>query len=57
MFPPLNHRRTPCALGILEQGATKKLIENKARDDTLAVRKYPWDRIGDHESAQLRGTI
>ena len=33
------------------------MIENKARDDTLAVRKYAWDRIGDHEGAQLRGAI
>ena len=46
-----------CASGIHEQGATRKWIENKARDDTLAVRKYAWDRIGDHEGAQLRGTI
>ena len=46
-----------CASGIHEQGATRKCIENKARDDTLAVRKYAWDRIGDHEGAQLRGII
>ena len=45
------------ASGIHEQGTTKKWIENKARDDILAVRKYAWDRIGDHEGAQLRGTI
>ena len=34
-----------------------KWIENKARDDTLAVRKNAWDRIGDHKGALLRGTI
>ena len=32
-------------------------VRKQARDDTLAVRKYAWDRIGDHEGAQLRGTI
>ena len=41
--------------------STRKMVwersENKACDDTLAVRKYAWDRIGDHEGAQLRGTI
>ena len=57
MFPPVNHSRILCASGIYEQGATKKWIENKACDNTLAARKYAWDRIGDHEGAQLRGTI
>ena len=32
-------------------------VRKQAGDDTLAVRKYAWDRIGDHEGAQLRGTI
>ena len=57
MSPSVNHRRILCASGIYDQGATKKWFEKKARNGTLAVRKYAWDRIGDHEGAQLRCTI
>lgn len=42
---------------MLEQGETRKWIVDKARYDTFDVRKYSWERIGDHERAKEYDTI
>lgn len=48
-----------CHLSIFygAQGATKKWLEDKARYDVFSVRKYAWDRIGDHAAAEQREAL